>query len=75
MNDYMEGVKFANTAYKITPLHTSPWKCYLFGNRPGGSGLIYIPQLGKEPNVFVRWMMTICFDCQWVKEQHHDKDD
>lgn len=46
----------------------SPWKCYMFGNKPGGSGLMYQPQKGCEPNRFVRWMMRICFACTWVKE-------
>ena len=46
----------------------SEWQCYLFGNRPGGMGMVYRPNKGKEPNWFVRWMMKICFDCLWVKE-------
>jgi hypothetical protein len=47
----------------------SSWKCYMFGNRPGGVGIVYKPMLGKEPNWFVRWMMLVCFDCLWVKEK------
>lgn len=47
----------------------SEWSCYLFGNRPGGAGIVYTPNKGKEPNWFVRWMMKICFDCLWVKER------
>jgi len=47
----------------------SGWKCYLFGNRPGGNGIIYIPQEGRVPNRFVRFMMRICFDCLWVEEK------
>ena len=47
----------------------SDWKCYMFGNKPGGGGrIIYQPTKGQEPNRFVRWMMKICFDCIWVKE-------
>ena len=46
----------------------SKWKCYLYGNRPGGMGLVYIPQKGNVPNRFVRFMMRICFDCYWEKE-------
>ena len=46
----------------------SNWECYLFGNRPGGQGLAYVPDKGKVPNRFVRFMMRICFDCYWVKE-------
>ena len=44
------------------------WACYMFGNRPGGTGIVYWPEKGKHPNWFVRWMMLICFDCLWVKE-------
>ena len=45
----------------------SKWTCYLYGNRPGGMGLVYVPQKGKVPNRFVRFMMRICFDCYWEK--------
>jgi hypothetical protein len=54
-------------AFLMTP-EQSEWQCYLFGNRPGGMGIVYRPNKGKEPNWFVRWMMKICFDCLWVKE-------
>lgn len=47
----------------------SEWVCYLWGNRPGLTGMIYRPNKGKEPNWFVRWMMHICFDCLWIKEK------
>jgi hypothetical protein len=46
----------------------SRWTCYMFGNRPGGMGIVYTPRLGNEPNWFARWMMRVCFDCLWVKE-------
>ena len=46
----------------------SNYTCYLFGNRPGGSGIVYTPVEGKVPNRFVRFMMRICFDCVWVKK-------
>lgn len=46
----------------------SEWQCYLFGNRPGKVGIIYRPTKGNEPNFFVRWMMKVCFDCLWVKD-------
>ncbi len=45
----------------------SEWSCYMFGNTPGGYGLVYTPEKGKVPNRFVRWMMKICFACTWVK--------
>ena len=46
----------------------SGWKCYLFGNRPGGTGIVYVPSKGRVPNRFVRFMMRICFDSVWVKD-------
>jgi hypothetical protein len=49
-------------------LERSKWTCYLFGNRPGRMGMSYTPQKGQVPNRFVRFMMRICFDCYWVKE-------
>lgn len=47
---------------------SSEWTCYMFG-ATDSSGLKYIPRKGAEPNRFVRWMMKICFDCKWVKEE------
>jgi hypothetical protein len=43
----------------------SNWYCYMFGNRPGGTGIVYRPPEGRVPNRFVRWMMRLCFDCFW----------
>ena len=54
--------------FQLTP-EQSEWQCYLWGNRPGGVGIIYRPVKGKEPNWFVRLMMRICFDCLWVKDK------
>jgi hypothetical protein len=51
----------------LIPPEYSEWKCYLFGS-DNGNGFIYQPLKGKEPNIFVRWMMKICFSCKWVKE-------
>jgi hypothetical protein len=47
----------------------SDWQCYMWGNRPGGVGIVYRPNKGTEPNWFVRWMMKVCFDCLWVKDK------
>lgn len=47
----------------------SKWKCYLFGNRPGQTGIVWQPNEGGEPNWFVRWMMKVCFDCLWIKDE------
>ena len=47
----------------------SDWQCYMFGRRPGASGIVYRPRVGGVPNLFVRWMMRICFDCLWVKDK------
>ena len=54
--------------FQLSP-EQSEWQCYLWGNRPGGVGIIYRPVKGKEPNWFVRLMMRICFDCLWVKDK------
>lgn len=51
----------------------SKWQCYLFGNRPGQTGIIWRPNEGGEPNRFVRWMMLICFDCLWVKDKEDER--
>ena len=48
----------------------SNWTCYLFGNRPGGMGMVYYPIKGKVTNRFVRFMMRICFDCYWIKNNN-----
>ena len=54
-------------SYSINLPKPSNWSCYMFGNRPGGGGIIYNPAEGRVPNRFVRFMMRICFDCVWVK--------
>jgi len=56
-----------NHQSELQPEH-SGWKCYMFGNRPGGYGITYFPVKGQVPNRFVRFMMKVCFDCLWVKE-------
>ena len=60
--------KIEYKTFKLQIPEQSKWTCYLFGNRPGGTGLSYIPNKGQVPNRFVRFMMRICFDCYWVKE-------
>jgi len=54
--------------FQIQP-EQSEWQCYMFGNRPGGVGIVYRPNKGAEPNWFVRWMMKVCFACTWVKDK------
>lgn len=57
-------------SYEILKLpEYSDWQCYMFGNRPGGAGLIYRPAKNQVPNFFVRAMMRLCFDCLWVKDK------
>jgi hypothetical protein len=70
LHDENERLGLYKSAYTftLTP-EQSEWQCYLFGNRPGGVGIVYRPSKGKEPNWFVRWMMKICFDCTWVKDK------
>lgn len=46
----------------------SNWKCYLFGNKPGGPGMIYTPEEGQVPNCFVRYFMKIFLGCTWIKD-------
>ena len=58
--------------YSFQLPESSNWKCYMFGNRPGGMGFVYYPTKGKVPNRFVRFMMKICFDCLWVKDDNND---
>lgn len=74
MDEYSNGtdIYLAKGGYKFHVLQEqSEWVCYLWGNRPGLSGIIYRPNKGKEPNWFVRWMMKICFDCLWIKENNN----
>lgn len=56
------------STFKLNLLEPSEWKCYMFGSREGHNGLVYQPTKGNEPNRFVRWMMKICFGCEWVKK-------
>ena len=51
---------------------SSDWRCYMFGSRRGGMGFVYQPTKGQVPNRFVRFMMKVCFDCLWVKEDNND---
>jgi hypothetical protein len=55
--------------YIIKQPKQSNWTCYLFGNRPGGMGMVYTPVEGQVPNRFVRFMMRICLGCTWVKNK------
>ena len=70
MTDYEIDLTDYKIEYKPRCLAPKPteWTCYLFGNRPGGSGLAWHLQKEEVPNRFVRFMMRICFDCYWVKE-------
>ena len=64
-----DNLPYPYTSSYINLPKQSNWECYMFGNRPGGSGMVYIPQEGRVPNAFVRWMMELCFDCKWVKKE------
>jgi len=56
--------------YKFQPTpKQSEWQCFLFGNRPDSLGIVYRPVKGKVPNLFLRLMMRIFFDCLWVKDK------
>ena len=65
--DYSSITFYSITFYSINLPKPSNYTCYMFGNRPGGSGIIYNPAEGQVPNRFVRFMMRICFGCLWVK--------
>ena len=54
---------------KIGNPKLSNWTCYMFGNRPGGVGIMYTPEEGRVPNRFVRFMMKLCFACTWVENK------
>ena len=57
-----------NPGHKFNCPERSEWSCYLFGSTPQDPfGVNYTPVKGREPNWFVRWMMKLCFDCTWVK--------
>ena len=57
-----------NQEYEFNLPEPSDWKCYMFGSRVDSyNGLVYRPTKGNEPNRFVRWMMQVCFACEWVK--------
>lgn len=59
----------SNEMQPLSIAKPSNWHCYMFGNRPGGSGIVYRPSEGCVPNRFVRWMMRLCFDCVWRYEE------
>lgn len=66
----MDDYSIPNEKLKFIELpEYSDWQCYMFGNRPGGAGLIYRPAKNQVPNFFVRAMMRLCFDCLWVKDK------
>jgi hypothetical protein len=56
--------------FSIAPERDPDWQCYLFGNKPGGIGIVYVPTKGQVPNWFVRWMMKVCLGCTWVKKEN-----
>ena len=51
---------------KLNLPEPSEWKCYMFGSRHC-YGLVYRPNKGNVPNRFARFMMKICFACEWEK--------
>ena len=55
--------------YSFYQAPTSNWQCYLFGNTPGGGGMVYRPAFDNVPNFFVRWCMKIMLGCTWVKDK------
>lgn len=68
MNDFEYPVRHSGNLSVYTR-EDSEWKCYLFGNHPGGVGMVYVPRKGDVPNWLVRWMMKVCLGCTWVKDK------
>ena len=66
--DYSKLTVKASDSYTFQVPERSDWSCYLFGNKPGGMGIVYVPAKDQVPNWFVRWMMKICLGCTWVKK-------
>ncbi len=50
----------------MTTVENSEWKCYLFGSKDG-SGFVYQPRKGGEPNWFWRKMQFLILGNRWVK--------
>jgi hypothetical protein len=48
------------------PKLSDKWECLLFGSDK--NGFTYTPREGYEPNIFVRFMMRLCFDCKWIRK-------
>jgi hypothetical protein len=57
-----------DTIFKISNPPASEWKCYMYGSKPNGMGMVYTPTEDKVPNFFVRWMMKVCLGCTWEKD-------
>lgn len=54
-------------ALEPAPELSDKWICYLFGGNER-AGFSYVPPKNYEPNICVRIMMRLCFDCRWVKK-------
>ena len=63
-NRPIEDFKVETPKYSFHSPEYSEWTCYLFGGSTS-----YIPLKGQVPNMFVRFMMRICFNCKWVKKE------
>ncbi len=50
------------------PIASTIWECQLFG---AGDNIVLVPQAGKEPNWFWRWMQYFCFGNKWIKKVDH----
>jgi len=48
----------------------SEWSCYLFGNTPDSTGMIWVPNKGCEPNWFWRKMQYLILGNLWEKKEH-----
>lgn len=57
----------------LTQWEPSGWRCYMYGNRPGGVGMVYRPAKGCVPNWIARLMMRVLLDCLWVKDKEANR--
>jgi hypothetical protein len=58
-----------NATYTLSIPEKSEWKCYMFGSRPDGNGLVYHPNKDNEPNWFWRKMQFLILGNKWVKNE------
>jgi hypothetical protein len=56
-----------NDRHIIRTPEFSNWECHMFGGHKCGSGIVWRPHKGGEPNWFWRKMQWLFFGNVWVK--------